>query len=93
MVDGVVLSRFDQSQEVGDLDAHETGVADQRAQPQGEVNNVGHVSEDVVGHNQIGRTMLLCDPFTRVGAQEEHLGRNTAGYGSGCDVGRRLDPE
>ncbi|GAA1988167.1 hypothetical protein GCM10009718_27160 [Isoptericola halotolerans] len=93
VVDGVVLVALDEAEQVRDLDAHPALVGDQRAQAVGEVDDVGHVGEHVVRHDQVGRTVGGTDRPARVRAEEVDLRGDTAPDRGGGDVRRRLDPQ
>ena len=58
VIDRVVLPPLDQAEQVRELERHETGVLDQRAESRGETADVGDVREDVVGDDQVGVSVL-----------------------------------
>ncbi len=94
MVDRVVLVALDESQQVRDLDGHPPRVGHEGSQPLGEVDDVGHVGEDVVGDDEVGRAVDGPRSLTPdLLAQERDLGRDALVHRGLGDVRGGLDAE
>ena len=93
VVDRVVLVSLDEPQEVRYLDAHVPLVGNERSQPVGEVDDVRHVGEHVVGHDEIGPAVLGGHLLPHPLPEKHDLGRDALREGHVGDVPRRLDTE
>ena len=65
VVDRVVLAPLDQPQQVRELQGHQAGVLDQRAQSGREAEDIGDVREDVVRGDEVGPAVLRRDRLRR----------------------------
>ena len=68
-------------------------VRDQSTQPGGEAEDVGDVRPHIVGHNQIGRAMLVAHLRRHILIEERPEHRNPLVAGGGTAVETRLDPK
>ena len=93
MVDRVVLVALDQAQQVRDLDGQRAVVGEQLAQAAREVDDVGHVREDVVRDHEVGPAVPGGDVGPGLLSQEAHLGGDAALDRRLGDVGGRLDAQ
>src|SRR5664279_201994 len=93
VVDGVVLSTGHEFEQVWELKCDDARLPDQTPQPSDETAEIGNMSQDVVGDDQVSRTMSHRDLTAHCFRQKRHLCRHTLFYGYRGDILGWLDPQ
>src|SRR6202167_3724235 len=93
VIDRVVLSALDKTEQVRELQRHHAVVFDQRAQAGREAPDVGHVGEDIVARHQVRPAVFAGYLAAGLSAKELDLGPDAPGPGRLGDVRGRLDAE
>ncbi len=92
MVDRVELVVLDHPQEVRELEGAGAVALQQHLEAGDEIEDVGHVCEDVVGRHQVGAVSLREQPLGGSAAEERDLARHALLARHGRDVGRGSTP-
>ncbi len=93
VIDRVELPVLDQAQQVRELHRNCARGLQQDRQSSGEVVQVGHVRQHVVGADQVGLLARGGEPMRCHHTKEGDLGRHAARFGHGGDIGGRLHAE
>ena len=93
VVDLIELQTLDLLEQVRELERRDALRLQQHSEPGHEVEDVGHVRQDVVGRHQIGRVAGIAQPLGGRLSEEGDLGGDAVALRHRRDVGRRFDTE
>ena len=78
VIDGVELVLLQQSQDVWELERHHAAGCQKGLHPRDEVVEVGHLSQNVVGDNQVGEPTGCGQSACALEAKEVHISWHTS---------------
>ena len=93
MVDRVELPALDHPQQVREFEGRHALRLQDLGEARGEIEDIGHVGQHVVGSGEVRLVALGGEPPGGVAAEEGDLRRHAALHRHAGDIGRRLDAE